>query len=477
MLAYESATSLIARLRAREISPRELLEYFLKRIEAYDEKVNALVHLDIERARKAADNAADHMSGAWSGLPITVKEAFEMVGTPTTWGIPAFKDNITPRDAVAVERLRSAGAIIFGKTNVPLELADLQSYNDIYGTTNNPYDLERTPSGSSGGSAAALAAGFSALEMGSDIGGSIRNPAHSCGLFGHKPTWELIPSRGHALPGVFAAPDIAVVGPLARSADDLELAMNVLAHPDEIARGVQYKLPTLGKRGLKDLRVAVLANHALCPVAREVEARVHLVADCLRKAGAEVDEEARPDIPIEKIWHEYRLLLNSFLGGSVPRSIYKDRQRAAQSLAADDQSSQAVTLRATIMSHFDWLRHNNQRARIRWSYHEFFKHYDVILEPVLPTAAIKHDHRPFTERFIAVDGAPMPYFDQIFWAGISGVACLPSTVIPTGLNDDGLPIGVQLVGPEYGDLITIGVAKLLEREGFAFTPPSDYPDP
>jgi len=473
MLAYESATSLIHRLRAREISASELLRYFLARIEAHDAKINALVHLDTERAREAAAQA----NGAWSGLPMTVKEAYEMRGTPTTWGIPAFKDNIASRDAVAVERLRRAGAVVFGKTNVPLDLADLQSYNDIYGTTNNPYDLERTPGGSSGGSAAALAAGFSALEMGSDIGGSIRNPAHSCGLFGHKPTWELIPSRGHALPGVFAAPDIAVIGPLARSADDLELAMKVLARPDEIARGIQYKLPTLGDRRLKDLRVAVIANHDLCRVSEEVEARVHLVARCLREAGAKVDEEARPEVPIEKIWHEYRLLLNSFLGGSVPRRVYEERQRAVAALAENDDSSQAVVLRATIMSHFNWLRHNNQRAHIRWSYHEFFKNYDVILEPVLPTAAIKHDHRPFAERFVDVDGDSMPYFDQIFWAGISGVACLPSTVIPAGPNDAGLPIGVQLVGPEYGDLITIGVAKLLEREGFAFTPPPGFPDP
>ena len=473
MLAYESATALITRLKSREISAQELLEYFLKRIDTYNDTINAVVHLDNERAREAAQ----HAHGDWAGLPMTVKEAYQMAGTPTTWGIPAFKDNITPNDAVAVQRLRDAGAVIFGKTNVPLDLADLQSYNDIYGTSNNPYDLAHTPGGSSGGSAAALAAGFSALEMGSDIGGSIRNPAHCCGLFGHKPTWELIPSRGHGLPGVLAAPDIAVIGPLARSAEDLELALNVLAQPDEIARGVQYNLPTLGERSLKDLRVAVLANHALCPVSSEVEARVHLVAEHLRKAGAHVDESAHPSISTERIWQQYRALLNSFLGASVPKHVYEDRQRLVAALAGDDQSSQAATLRATVMPHYQWVRHNNQRAHIRWSYHEFFKDYDVMIEPVLPTAAMKHDHRPFAQRSIDVDGADLPYFDQIFWAGISGVACLPATVIPTGLNDAGLPIGVQIVGPEYGDLTTIGVAKLLERDGFAFTPPAGYPDP
>ncbi len=472
MLAYESATSLLGRLRRREISASELLEYFVRRVEAHNQKINAVVHLDLERAARTANAAL----GDWAGLPITVKEGYQMKGTPTTWGIPAFKDNITAEDAVVVERLREAGGVVFGKTNVPLDLADLQSYNDIYGTTNNPYDLDHTPGGSSGGSAAALAAGFTSLEMGSDIGGSIRNPAHCCGLFGHKPTWELIPSRGHALPGGVAPPDIAVVGPLARSAEDLELALGVLARPDELAMGIRYDLPRLGGRRLKDLRVAVWANDEICPVNAETEARVDAVAEVMRKAGAKVDFEARPDVGAKLLWRQYRSLLDAFLGGSVPRSLYKSRQEAAAALNEDEQSDTAKTLRAMVMSHYDWLRHNNQRAVIRWSYHEFFKDYDVILKPILPTAAIEHDHRPFSERRIDVDGEAHPYFRQVFWAGISGVACLPSTAIPTGLNDAGLPIGIQIVGPEYGDLITIGVARLLESEGFGFTPPQGYPD-
>ena len=473
MLAYESATSLLGRLRRREISARELLEYFLKRVETYDQNINAVVHLDLERARESADTPHSKLAG----LPMTVKEGFQMIGTPTTWGIPAFKDNIASEDAVVVQRLREAGAVVFGKTNVPLDLADLQSYNDIYGTTCNPYLLDRTPGGSSGGSAAALAAGFTALEMGSDIGGSIRNPAHCCGLFGHKPTWELIPSRGHALPGALAPPDIAVVGPLARSAEDLELALDLLARPDELARGVRYDLPTLGERRLKDLRVAVWANDDLCPVNSETESRVQAVAEVMQKAGAKVEYEARPDVGVKVIWHQYRSLLDSFLGGSVPRYLYQSRLEGVAALDDDDQSESATTLRAMVMSHYDWLRHNNQRAVIRWSYHEFFNNFDVILKPILPTAAFKHDHRPFSERSIDVDGTALPYFRQIFWAGISGVACLPSTVVPTGLNDEGLPIGIQIVGPEYGDLITIGVARMLESEGFGFTPPQGYPDP
>lgn len=296
-------------------------------------------------------------------------------------------------------------------------------------------------------------------------------------MFGHKPTWELIPTRGHALPGAIAPPDIAVVGPLARSAEDLELALTVLAKPDDLARGLRYELPSLAERRLKDLKVAVWANDSCCPVNSETEARVHLVAEVMARAGAQVDYEARPSCSAESIWRDYRGLLNSFLGGSVPRSLYDRRIKSLEQLAPGDPSIQAKTLRSLVMSHYDWLRYNNRRAMIRWSYHEFFKDFDIILNPVLPTAAIVHDHRPFEERSVDVDGAPVPYFDQVFWAGLSGVAGLPSTVIPTGLNDQGLPIGIQIVGPEYGDLITIGVARLLESEGFAFTPPAGYPDP
>lgn len=473
MIAFESATALIKRLRRKDISPLELIEYFLNRIDTYNGTINAVVHLDTDRAREAAKCA----NGDWAGLPLTIKEGYQMAGTPTTWGIPAFKDNITLSDALVVRRLREAGAIPFAKTNVPLDLGDLQSYNDIYGTSRNPYNLDHTPGGSSGGSAASLAAGFTPLEMGSDIGGSIRNPAHCCGVFGHKPTWELIPTRGHALPGALAPPDIAVVGPLARSAEDLALVLKVLAKPDDLARGIKYELPKLGERGLKDLKVAVWANDPCCPVNAETEARVHLVAEVLAKSGAQVDYEARPGCSAKSIWRDYRGLLDAFLGGSVPRSVYDRRLKSAAKLNPSDTSAHAKTLRGLVMSHYDWLRYNNRRAVIRWSYHDFFKDFDIILNPVLPTAAIVHDHRPFEERTLDVDGIPISYFDQIFWAGLSGVAGLPSTVIPTGLNDQGLPIGVQIVGPEYADLITIGVAHLLEKEGFAFTPPEGFPDP
>ena len=195
--------------------------------------------MDVERGRKRARQADAALAkgevwGPLHGVPMTIKESYNVAGLPTTNGRPEMKDNIAERDALAVERLKAAGVVLFGKTNVPINLADFQSYNEVYGTTNSPWDVERVPGGSSGGSAAALAAGLCGFEFGSDIGGSIRNPSHFCGVFGHKPTWGLIPPRGHALPGHLVQPDLSVVGPLARGAADLETGVLAMAGPDEL---------------------------------------------------------------------------------------------------------------------------------------------------------------------------------------------------------------------------------------------------
>ena len=231
--AFSSATELAAAIKTKEVSSRELTDLYIDRVERYDGDINAGVVRDFERGRKAAEAADAALSkgedlGPLHGVPMTIKEAYDIEGLPTTWGYPEFSENIANSDADSVARLKEAGAVFFGKTNVPLSLADFQSFNDVYGTTNNPWDLTRTPGGSSGGSSAALAAGLTGLEAGSDIGGSIRNPAHFCGIYGHKPTWGIVSDQGHALPGALAPADIAVVGPMARSAEDEELSMDCL---------------------------------------------------------------------------------------------------------------------------------------------------------------------------------------------------------------------------------------------------------
>ena len=306
-IAFSTATELAAELRSGAVTSEELTERFISRIERFDDKVNAVVvrRFDEARAEARASDAALAKGGACGplhGLPITIKESYNLTGTPTTWGIPAYADNIAVCDSEVVSRLKAAGAIFLGKTNVPESLSDFQSYNEIYGTTGNPWDVERTPGGSSGGSSAALAAGFSALEAGSDVGGSIRNPAHFCGVFGHKPTWGVVSDLGHALPGSAAPADIAVCGPLARSAEDLALAMDLIAGADaRTSRGWQLRLPKPERSSLAQYRVAIWPEADFAPVSAEVSTRVQQVAEVLAKAGATVSDTARPALDIDKI--------------------------------------------------------------------------------------------------------------------------------------------------------------------------------
>jgi amidase len=468
MIAFKSATELVAMLHDREVSPAELFDEYQARIRRFNGSLNAIVWQDPKGAANA--RVADAASRL-AGLPMTVKESNQLKGSPTTWGIPELRNQISQEDAVAVARLRAAGANIFGKTNVPRELADFQSYNDIYGTTNNPWNQTRTPGGSSGGAAAALAAGLTALEMGSDIGGSIRNPAHYCGVFGHKPTYQLIPTRGHAPVQALTSPDILVVGPLARSAADLDMALDILALPDRLESGIRYELPRLAGRRLGDLKVAVWANDQVAPVSRDCERGVTKVADTLRRAGATVDSEARPAISAADSRALTGELLFSALSIAIPDPLFADLKAQARNLG---DRPDADMIRAQTMDHRSWLRLNEARARLRWAWRDFFDQYDILLAPISSAAAFPHDHSPPGTRTLDIDGTRRPYWEQSFWAGLVGVAYLPSTVIPTGNNAAGLPIGVQIIGPEYGDRITIGVARLLEAEGFAFAPPPGF---
>ncbi|MCB1743101.1 MAG: amidase, partial [Gammaproteobacteria bacterium] len=433
-----------------------------------------------ERAREQAARADAALArgeplGPLHGLPMTVKESFDVAGLPTTHGIAEQADNIAREDALAVQRLKRAGAVIFGKTNVPLRLADFQSYNDIYGTTNNPYDLERVPGGSSGGSAATLAAGLCALECGSDIGGSIRNPAHFCGVFGHKPTWGLLPPRGHALAGILAPTDISVIGPLARSAADLERALLVMAGPNEIdARGYRLALDRSHKP-IDQLKVAVWNDDPIAPVSREVRERVDAVASVLANAGAEVDHQARPAFSAEQARDLFQALLQPAMSGRLPDADFDVLVERRNALADDDHGPGATLLRNQTARHRDWLRSNEQRTHMRWAWHRFFQSYDVLLTPVMAVPAFRHDQRPFKQRKVEVDGRHRPYFEQVFWAGLTGASLLPSTVVPTGASSEGTPIGVQIAGAEFADLDTIALAGWLELEaGFRFVPPGGY---
>ena len=478
---FRSARQLAAAVRTKKIGCLELLDLYLARVEKYDPTLNAIVVRDVDRARRRA-RAADRVLakrevwGPLHGVPMTIKESYDVAGLPTTWGVPALRNNIATRNAVVVDRLLGAGAVLFGKTNVPLYLADWQSFNAIYGTTNNPWDLARSPGGSSGGSAAALAAGLTGLEAGSDIGSSIRNPAHFCGVYGHKPTWGIVPRRGQALPGQIAAVDIDVVGPLARSADDLALALSVMAGPDAIEEaGWQLRLRTPRQKRLRDFKVALLLDAPEGQVDRQVQDRLQALGDFLGRQKTKVDDRGRPAIDTAEAFSVYVKLLRAATSSRQTDADFEKNAGTARGLAADDNSYYARMLRASVMPHRDWLAANEVRHRIRLAWAEFFTRYNLLLCPVAGIAALPHDHAGERhERTVVVNGKRVPVTDHLFWAGYSGAFYLPSTAAPCGFTPSGLPVGVQIVGPQYGDLTCLAFARLLEREFQGFVPPPGY---
>ena len=339
-------------------------------------------------------------------MPITVKESYDVAGLPTTWGLPSLNDHVAAKNALAVDRLLGAGAVLFGKTNVPLYLADWQAFNAIHGTTNNPWDVTRAPGGSSGGSAAALAAGLTGLEAGSDIGSSIRNPAHFCGVFGHKPTWGIVPRHGQSLPGQMAAVDIDVVGPLARSADDLALALSVMAGPDPIeAAGWQLHLRPARQKRLRDFKVAVMLEAPESAVDTEVKDRLQALADFLGRQKVKVDDRARPAIDTAEAFSVYVRLLRAATSSRQTDAEFDKNAAVARALAPDNDSYYARSMRAAVLPHRDWLAANEARHRMRLAWADFFTRYDLLLCPVAGVAAFPHDQEGERyERTVVVNG-------------------------------------------------------------------------
>lgn len=468
--AFRSATQLAQDIRDKRLGARELLEHQLRRIEALNPKINAIVTLDLPRARARADaaDAALARGESWGplhGLPMTIKDSIETAGIRTTSGAKPFEHHVPQADAPAVKRLIDAGAVVFGKTNLPAFAMDTQSYNTIFGTTNNPWDLSRTAGGSSGGAAAALAAGLTPLELGSDIGGSIRNPAHYCGVYGHKPSHGIVPGRGHipGPPGTLSEPDIAVIGPMARHAGDLALMLDVIAGPDDDrAVGWKLALPPPRARTLREFRVAAWFDEDAAPIDRELQACYAAAVDALRHAGVAVDERARPAIAFAKAAQLYWQLLFAVTSPSSSPESFAQFVKAAEQLPPGDQGGDARFLRGTTQRHRDWLRCNEARMHLRAAWAAFFRDFDVLLCPVAPTAAFAHDHsEPLSARTVTINGEPRPYVEQLAWAGVIGAAYLPSTSAPVGRTAAGLPVGVQIVGPYLEDRTTIAFAEQL----------------
>jgi amidase len=481
LLDYSTTEELVAALAAGEISALELTDHIIARIEALDGKLNAVVVRDFDRGREAARSADAALARgerrSLLGIPMVIKESFDVAGLPTTWGLPDFKNFFPQEDALVVARIKAAGAVILGKTNVPLLLGDWQSYNEIYGTTNNPWDIGRTPGGSSGGSSAALAAGFGPLSLGSDIGGSLRVPAHYCGVYAHKPTLNLVPLRGYRPPGmVQRASDLVVVGPMARNAADLDLALEVTAGPDEARDGIAYRLalPAPRHERLKDFRVLVIDDHPLLPTAATVRAALDRLSQQLVKAGAKV-AHASPLLPdLAASGRLYMRLLMSALSERWPQEIYAQAQTLAAAFKSSDTSLEAERSRGAILSHRDWAAADTARIKFQQQWAGLFREWDVVLCPPMPTAAPPHDHSPMAQRRIEIDGRQFSFFDQLVWPEIATTPGLPATAAPIGFSDSGLPVGVQIIGPYLEDRTPIAFAALMEREFGGFVPPPGY---
>jgi len=467
-IAWMSAREVAAAIRAGELTSREHLEALLARIDRLDDGLNLVVTRDDEQARRAAEEAdraagRGRWRGPLHGVAMTIKDSFQTAGLRTTSGASELAEFVPGEDAAAVARLRGAGAVIAGKTNLPLYAADVQSYNALFGQSNNPWDTARTVGGSSGGAAGALAAGFTPLELGSDIGGSIRGPASCCGVTGHKPSFGIVPGRGQipGPPGTLTEADIAVAGPLARDVADLQLALDVLAGPNEwAAKAWSLDLPPPRHRNLADYRVAVWFDEPAAPVDEPVRGLLGAAAGALADAGARVDHDARPAFTFDKAATVFNQLLNAALAGGFSR----DEVEALAAKAAQAGEGRALAARYTSQRHREWLSANERRLQLRARWHEFFRDYDAVLAPVLPTTAIPHDHsEPVSRRTIIVNGEERNYQEQFIWMGLAGASFLPATVIPVGIAADGLPVGLQIIGPFLEDRTCLDVADRLYR--------------
>ncbi|MDH2355185.1 amidase [Bradyrhizobium sp. SSUT112] len=481
-ITYATATDLAKMLATGRISACELLDENLARVRQLNPQINAVVALDEEGARRSAKEAdAARARGAslgpLHGVSMTIKDTFAVTGMTATCGLEPLRDYRPAIDAAAVAKLRAAGAIIFGKTNLPPAAADHQSCNSLFGLTRNPWNGDRTVGGSSGGSAAALGAGFTPLELGSDIGGSIRVPSHFCGVYGHKPSYGIVPLDGHIPPppGHLSEPELAVVGPLARSAFDLELMLDLITDAPELKRtAYRLALPPARHTDLHDFRVAVWNDAKAYALDGAYAAAIDGLVEDLTRLGVKVDTTARPAIDPTESFRVYMQTLFGIIGVGVPPPARDEI--IAGGKAAPEGSYPRMVAEAMGQSLAQFADAAEAREKLFRAWRVFFTHYDVLLCPITPTVAFPHDVALMDlaaqfERRIVVNGQPSPYMDNLMWPGLVTVANLPATAIPTRRLVEGLPAGVQIVGPYLEDRTPLKFAQLLERALGGFIPP------
>jgi len=485
-IEFQSAVNLVKAIQEKTIGSSELLELYITRYKRFNPQLNAVVGTDFENARKRAKLADEALYknqnwGPLHGLPITIKDCIEVAGTHTTWGSPIFKDYVSTKNADVVQPLLDAGAIVYGKTNAPLFAGDSQSFNEVYGQTNNPWDLARTPGGSSGGAVAALAAGLTGLEIGSDIGGSIRSPAHFCGVYGHKPSYGIVPMHGQAPPlELFTIDyavdiDIAVTGPLTRSAEDLDLIMDLIVKPARPQRkAVKIKLPPPRRKSLKDYKIGLWLDVPHFSPDSEVGDCLQKMVEGLSKAGASI-EEKEPEIDFSRNY-ELHNRLGSIASVFVrPQEEFDQLLQVSKTLDENDQSLEALWTGNLASLHRDWQLLNVERSMIRQKWDDYFKKFDVLLCPAVRIAAFQHDHTDILQRTTRCNSQDQPHMDVVVpWSSLASVSYLPATVAPVGLTSGGLPVGVQIIGPYLEDRTPILMARLIEETLAGFTPPPNY---
>src|SRR5579859_2144122 len=478
-LDFATALQAADAIRTKKISSVELTERMFARIDHYNPQLNVFAYQLREDAlaqakRADAALAQGKASGVFHGVPITVKESFAVAGHPCTWGLPPLRDSKAPQNSEVVNHLLSgAGAVLLGATNVPVALADWQSYNPIYGQTNNPWDVKRSPGGSSGGSAAGLAAGLGYLSVGSDIGGSIRVPAHFCGVYSHKPTLDLVSLQGHIPGGEPGLPDfstlLAVAGPMARSAADLLAALKVLGGPAGWdAKAWTWQMPEPRARSLKDFRVGYVIDDPIAPTTPEVKAVLENTIEHLRRAGATLKPGWPQGVELAELLANYKFMLEAFFYSTAPPEEQERERKAFPELMAGKNSG-------ALSSFADWQQQNFRRLAYRAQWQAYFNQVDVFLSPVAFTAAFAHDHsEPQDQRVVATSAGPRRYMEMLNWIAPATLTGCPATVAPVGRTPQGLPVGIQIMGPFWEDATPITFADLLSKELGAFTPPPGY---
>jgi len=474
--AFSSASVMADAIRRRQCSARELLESHLRRIERLNPALNCLVVPDTNRARRDAEEADKRLAAGdaspWLGVPITVKESIDVQGLASTAGVLDRRNHVAAQDALTVARLRAAGAVILGKTNVCTWLADFNADNPVYGRTNNPFDLGRTSGGSSGGSAG-LAAGFAAMDLGSDLGGSLRVPAAFCGLHAHRPSETIVPNSGHfpgsTLPN--AAAVMAVQGPQTRAAADLELALDAIAGADVgLEVGWKLHLPPPRHERIKDFRIAILPPLSWIPVEAEVRSALDRVAAELSNAGARV-LVAQPELDMAESYALFRSMMAVMVSSRWPA---ERRARVAASKLAGGARFAAAEAHGFQASSGDYLMFHGQRETLRAAWRAFFHNFDLLLTPATLGVAFEHTTVPTAERQLNIDGQPVDFDYMSFYTGLSNLPGHPATAFPAGLSKAGLPIGLQAIGPFLEDRTPIRFAQLFEEISGGFTPPPGY---